>query len=364
MPAETSVSQSAVYRARPTLRLAGQEDLRVSELLIGMRIEESEGGMSTAELRFSNWASTTDAGAEYAFEDGSRLALGTAIEVYAGDETQARELFRGVVSGFEAEFAQGSPPELVVLAEDPLGRARMARRSKVYSDMSPADVVNAVANELGLRPSVQGLAEPIATWAQLNESDLAFLRRLLGRFDADLQIVGEELQVAPRGEVRRGELSLELHGQLARARVVADLAQQVTSITAAGWDPVAGSPVSAEVGSLSHGGPGAGTSGGDWLARALERRSEHLGHLALATDAEARAVAEAAFDQRARRFVRLDGVAEGNAQLRVGSHVAVSGLSARWDNSYYVVEARHRYDVRAGYRTEFVAECAYLGEGS
>ncbi|MCW5617366.1 MAG: hypothetical protein KIT32_19780, partial [Rhodocyclaceae bacterium] len=65
MPVETSVSQSAVYRARPTLRLTGQEDLRASELLIGMRIEESEGGMTSAELRFSNWASTTDGGAEY-----------------------------------------------------------------------------------------------------------------------------------------------------------------------------------------------------------------------------------------------------------------------------------------------------------
>jgi hypothetical protein len=128
--------------------------VRVSELLIGMRIEESEGGMTTAELRFSNWASTTDHRADHAFEDGSRIALGTAIEVYAGDETQARELFRGVVSGLEAEFVQGAPPELVVLAEDPLGRARMARRSKVYTDMSPADVVNAVASELGLRPSV------------------------------------------------------------------------------------------------------------------------------------------------------------------------------------------------------------------
>ena len=361
MPIETSVSQSAVYRARPTLRLAGQEDLRVSELLIGMRIEESEGGMTTAELRFSNWASTTDNRAEYAFEDGSRITLGTAIEVYAGDETQARELFRGVVSGLEAEFVQGSPPELVVLAEDPLGRARMARRSKVYTDMSPADVVSAVANELGLRPSVTGLAEPTGTWAQLNESDLAFLRRLVGRFDGDLQIVGEELQVAPRGEVHRGELTLELHGQLARARVVADLSQQVTAVTTAGWDPVGGSAVSGEASSLTHGGPGSGTSGADWLGRALAGRSEHLGHLAVATDAEARAVAEAAFDQRARRFVRLDGVAEGNAQLRVGTTVAVTGLSARWDNSYYVVEARHRYDVRAGYRTEFVGECSYWG---
>jgi len=362
MPVEPSVSQSAVYRARPTLRLAGQEDVRVSELLIGMRIEESEGGMTTAELRFSNWASTTDHRADHAFEDGSRIALGTAIEVYAGDETQARELFRGVVSGLEAEFVQGAPPELVVLAEDPLGRARMARRSKVYTDMSPADVVNAVANELGLRPSVSGLAEPRGTWAQLNESDLAFLRRLLGRFDGDLQIVGEELQVAPRGDVRRGELTLELHGQLARARVVADLSQQVTKVTTAGWDAVGGSAVSGEASSLAHGGPGSGSSGADWLGRALEARSEHLGHLAVATDAEARAVAEAAFDQRARRFVRLDGVAEGNAQLRVGSNVAVSGLSPRWDNTYYVVEVRHRYDVRAGYRTEFIAECAYLGE--
>lgn len=110
MPVETSVSRAAVYRARPTLRLAGQEDLRASELLIGMRIEESEGGMTRAELRFSNWASTSDGNAEYAFEDGSRITLGTAIEVYSGDEIQPRELFRGVVSGLEAEFAPGAPP--------------------------------------------------------------------------------------------------------------------------------------------------------------------------------------------------------------------------------------------------------------
>lgn len=357
---ETSVSQQAVYSARPTLRLAGQADERVSELLIEMRVAEAEGGMSTAELRFSNWVSTS-AGAESGFEDGSRLALGTAIEVYAGEETAPREIFRGVISAMEAEFGQGTPPELTVMAEDPLAKARMARRSKVYADMSPADVVRQVANGLGLRPTVQGLSAPVGTWAQLNESDLAFLRRLVGRFDGDLQIVGEELQVSPRGEVRRGELSLELHGQLARARVVADLAYQVSKLTTGGWDPVGGSAVGGEATRPTHGGPGSGTHGSDWLMRALDERAEHLGHLAVSTDAEAQAIAEAAFDRRARRFVRLEGVAEGNPQLRVGTHVAVSGMSARFDNTYYVVEACHRYDVHAGYRTEFVGECAYLG---
>ena len=56
---ETALTSAEIYRARPTLRLAGAEDERASEVLIGMRMEECEGGMSTVELRLSNWASLT-----------------------------------------------------------------------------------------------------------------------------------------------------------------------------------------------------------------------------------------------------------------------------------------------------------------
>ena len=66
-----------------------------------------------------------------------------------------------------------------------------------------------------------GLDEPVATWVQLDETDLAFLRRLLGRFNADLQIVGTSLQVALRGDAGRGSLELQLYGQLARVRITA-----------------------------------------------------------------------------------------------------------------------------------------------
>jgi uncharacterized protein len=65
--------------------LAGAEDPRTSELLIGMRMKETEGGMSAPELRFSNWASLTNGGAEYAFGAGAKLKLGAEIAVYAGD---------------------------------------------------------------------------------------------------------------------------------------------------------------------------------------------------------------------------------------------------------------------------------------
>ena len=196
---ETSISQEAIYRARPTLRFAGEEDIRASELILSMRMEENEGGMSTLELRLSNVASTTDGGAELAFD--AELAaearrrdrgLRRRRSAAARDLSRPRHRHR---SGLQDA---ASPPELTVLAEDALARARMARRSKTYADMAPADVARAIAGDLGLRPVIAGLDSPVGTWAQINESDLAFLRRLLARFDADVQVVGEELHVSPR----------------------------------------------------------------------------------------------------------------------------------------------------------------------
>jgi Bacteriophage probable baseplate hub protein len=359
--AETPVSQEVIYRARPTLRFAGEEDIRASELILSMRMEENEGGMSTLELRLSNLASTTDGGAELAFGADSKLKLGAALEVYAGDEAQPREIFRGNVTAIEADFRIGSPPELTVLAEDALARARMARRSKTYSDMAPADVTRAIASDLGLRPVIAGLDSPTGTWAQINESDLAFLRRLLARFDADVQVVGEELHVSPRGDVRRGGIELALYSQLARARVIADLADQVTSSTARGWNAADGAAVDGTATSGTHLGPGQGREGAAVLREALDERAEHVGHLAVATRDEAQAVAEAAYDLRARRFVTVEATAEGNAQLRVGAHVTLSELNAQFDNTYYVVRACHLFDVHQGYRTDFRAECAFLG---
>ena len=358
---ETSLSQSAVYSARPTVRIGGEADERITELVMAMRMEESEGGMSNLEMRFSNLAPTVDGDAELAFNADSTLRLGAEIGVYAGDATQPAEIFRGKVSSMELEYRVGNGPELTVLAEDALAAARRARASKVYVDKSPAEVVREVAADLGLRPVISGLDSPTGTWAQLNESALAFLRRLLARFDADLQIVGEELQISSRGDVRRGSVELALFGQLARVRVSADLAHQVSKITARGWNAMDGTHVTGEASSGTHLGPGSGRNGKSVLEEALESRAEHIGHVAVASDAEAQAVAQAAFDLRARRFVRAEGTAEGNPRLRVGTNVTLTGMSQQFDNTYYIVRACHLYDLQQGYRTDFSAECAYLG---
>ncbi|GAC1627015.1 MAG: phage late control D family protein [Nevskia sp.] len=358
--AEGSTSAATVYRARPTLRLAGREDARLSTLLLTMRMEESEGGMSSLELRLSNWASAEDGSADFAFGAGAALKLGAVIQVYVGDETQPRELFKGRITALEGDFVGHAPPELVVLAEDALMSARLARHSRTFADATPADVARTIASELGLQPVITGCDAPSGTWAQFNESNLAFLRRLLQRIDADLQIVGDELQISPRGEVQRGSLELAYGSQLLSARVVADLADQVTGISTRGWNPQSGSAVQARITRGTQIGPGAGTDGASTLREAFGERSEHLGHVSVATDAEAEAVATAAFDLRARRDVRVDGRTEGKALLRVGTRVRLSRLAPQFCNTYYIARTRHLYDQREGYRTEFGGECAYL----
>lgn len=357
---ETPTTALAVYSPRPTLRVNGQDVTKVSELLLAMEMTEQEGGLSSLELRFGNVASNPEGGSGWAFEDGESLTLGAEIAVYAGDETAPQEIFQGLITALEAEFPEEGPPELVVLAEDKLQSGRMARRSQTYADTSLKDIAEEIANRLGLTPVITGLTDTIGTRVQLNESDLAFLRRLLHRYDADVQVVGGELQVSPRSDVRRGQMELTLHSQLRKARVIADLAHQVTEVTVGGWNPDQGRAVLG----TSRGdapGPGSGQTGAQILRQAIAERPHHISHLAVGTEDEAQATAAAAFDQRARRFVVVEGWAEGNPALRVGTHLTLTGLGPRFENTYYVVRACHRYDLQQGYQTEFEAESAFWG---
>ena len=142
---ETKLSPLAVYSAQPTVRINAQEYPKVSESILAMEMVEQNGGMSALELRLSNVVSDPNGGANLAFEDNQILKLGATIALYAGDATAPQEIFQGAITGLEIDFPESGPPDLTILAEDVFQRARMARQSKVHTDVSIADL----ARQLG-----------------------------------------------------------------------------------------------------------------------------------------------------------------------------------------------------------------------
>jgi uncharacterized protein len=79
------------------------------------------------------------------------------------------------------------------------------------------------------------------------------------------------------------------------------------------------------------------------------------------SEPEARTMAEARYRQRARRFLRGSGMADGNAAIRVGTTLDLKGLGNLFDGKYYVTLVRHTFDLRDGYRTAFEVERPGIG---
>lgn len=350
-----------VISARPTVQISGLDMPALTQNIVRMRMREAAGGLSSLELVLSDVISVPDGGAVFGGTTRSPTVLGAPIKVFTGDTQSPREIFDGMITAVETEVGPTTSPLFTVLAEDRLFQARKTRKTRSFTKVSPADLVNKIATELSLTPQVRdGLDAPAGDWTQMNESDLAFLRRVLERFDADIQAVDDKLQAGPNARDPRTKVTLTLGQNLLRARITADLADQAAEVRVASFDPATGKPVTATA-SDGQLGPGSGKNGAAVLRDKFSPWREHAGHLGPMTSTEADKVARALYGRRARRFVRIDGAAQGDGNIRVGTHATIAGVNPLFANIYVLTEITHRFDLDTGYLTEFLGECACMG---
>jgi phage protein D len=327
-----------------------------------MRMREALGGLSSMELAFVD-SIATDSGCDFAANSGSPLQLGAGVRVFAGAATTgAGEIFDGQVTAIECEICQGAPPLFTVLAEDRLFPARRRRRTRLFEAMSLGDVVGELASDFGLTPEVrEGVDTTARDWMQADETDLAFLRRILGRFDCDMQVVADRLQVGRVGMDQRSLVTLTMGDTILAARITADVAEQVSTIRKASFDPATGEAVESEEDSTGFG-PGEGRSGPEILEEKFSTVAMHCGRSGPLNDGDAALLARIEGEKRARSFVQLDCTARGDPGLRVGSWVQVDGVNPMFAIQFSIRQAVHRWVQEVGFRTDFLAECAYLKE--
>ena len=344
--------------ARPTITVAGQGKPELAEGLLSLLVVENTNGLYRCEALVGNWG-TVNNNIGFLYFDRSLLDFGKSFQVKLGTNV----IFDGRIMGLEAHFPEGRAPEITVLAEDRFQDLRMTRRTRTFMDISDSDVFNQVANEHGLSPSIDVTGPTYKVLAQVNQSDLAFLRERARAIDAELWMDGSTLHAQSHTKRNGGTLEATYGGDLREFSVLADLAEQRTSVSVNGWDVASKAGLQYEAtDSIISGELNGDSSGASILSSALGQRKEALVHTVPLTSQEAQAEAEAFFKMSARRFVTGRGIADANSQLQVGSFVNLLGLGPLFSGKYYLSEVKHLFDGTCGIRTEFTAERPGLGQ--
>ncbi|HEX5705802.1 MAG TPA: hypothetical protein VFX96_00790 [Pyrinomonadaceae bacterium] len=352
MPDDAPISS-----ARPTITVGGSDNASLAEGLLGLVVAEDTHGLYRCEATFGNWGAS-GSGVNYLYFDRRTLDFGKSFQIKLG----ADKIFDGRITGLEAQFPDHEGPRIVVLAEDRFQDLRMTRRTRTFADTSDKDIFSRIANDHGLSPSVSVNGPTHKVLAQVNQSDLAFMRERARAVDAEVWMDGNTLNAKSRTGRNTGTRELTYGGNLRQFAVTADLAHQRTSVTVGGWDVAGKSAVKHEAEeSVVQGELGSDESGAAVLKSALGARKESISHAVPFTSEEAQGRAESYFRAMARRFVVGRGVAEADARLRVGSYVELKNVGPLFGGKYYLCEVRHLFDGAHGIRTFFTAERPGIG---
>ncbi|MCX9158487.1 contractile injection system protein, VgrG/Pvc8 family [Niveibacterium sp. 24ML] len=349
--------QDALRSSRPTIVIDGETYPAVASALRELALCDSDAGLAHGSLTLENWG-PRNGGTDYQYFDLRVFDFGKKLEVRLGDDV----LFKGRISAIEASFDEGAPPTITVLAEDRLQSLRMSRRTRVFEDMSDADVIRQIANDHGLQAEVSLSGDTHRVLAQANDTDLAFLRERARRGGFEIWADGDTLHAAERSSRRAAPVTLTTGASLRSFRVVADLAHQVSSVSIGGWDVAAKDALKGEAEASSLSSEGGGQRGADLVSSKLSARTEAVTHSFPATASEADAIARAWLAQRARRFVVAHGVTETTSDLKVGARIKIEGVGPLFKGDYDLVGVTHRFDNRIGLRTEIALERAWIGE--
>jgi phage protein D len=300
-------------------------------------------GVAHAELVVTNWGlADGEREPDMIFQD---LGLGARIEIRLGEEDPTR-VFDGEVTAIEERYGEGAP-QLILLLQDPLHHLARRRNSRAFEDQSLDDIVQTLAGESGLRADAN-VSSIVSTFHQVNESDLAFLFRLLGRFDVALRLADGAVR-ARSEEADPAPITMDAQDNANRVRVIADLNHQPSRSQVLGFNPDNGEATSASADALPS--PPAGTTAAATLDQLGWDGEEVVPRPFARSQAEADAYALVHFGRQAGRFLSGDIQCQGEPTLRSGREIELQGVSERLRGTYRVTHAVHRFDGEAGYET-------------
>jgi phage protein D len=340
--AETSLLLSQFY-----IKIAGQQAAEsLMHALVNATVESSLHLPDTATLTLHDPDGT--------WVDYAEFAPGKTLEIAAKAGQTENPLFNGEIVELESDFFPGDR-RVVVRAFDRLHRLARGRHVRSFLNVTDADIVRKIAQEVGLTAKVGPTTTVHPYVLQDNTSNLDFLRERAAMLGYLLFVEEKVLHCEAHG-AHTNTITLTYNQDLSEFHPRMTTVDQVNSVTASGWDPTTRSSVLGKA-QTARGVPNLGleTAGGDVASKAYGFTSDVLvADRPIRTQAVADKLAQATLDRRAGRYVEAEGTTRGNPHLLAGVLVDVKELGVRFSGKYFVTGATHTYGGDAGYLTRFM----------
>ncbi|GAA2095505.1 hypothetical protein GCM10009841_06660 [Microlunatus panaciterrae] len=267
-------------------------------------------------------------------------------------EGASRELFEGEVVAIRHHLGPDGTHRVVLRGFDRSHRLRQNAPIRTMTDLTVADLVQAVAGDYGLGVDAETPGPRLPRVIQQGQSDLDLVSRLVAEAGLWWQLDQDQDQLRlsswrPSGDLRR----LTWGEDLLEVTVASDATAATDSVRALGWDPVERAVWDVTA---------TGAQGGASVAAQLDRlggsgERVQAGRIWASTD-QAEGSARAELEARARAAVTLRAVVRGDAEWRPGDLLQIEGVDTDLAGPHQITMVEHLVDAVSGYVCILAAE--------
>ena len=302
------------------------QGLSESGMLVGVRIDQRLNMPAACEL-------TLEPQSKAGFLLGKP---GERIELRVGGPDE-RLLFAGEVCAREVIHAAKAAPRVVVRAYDGLIELVRAQRVRAHVGVTPADLLEELAGEAGLRVSSDERGPVFAHLLQAHQTNLALCADICARAGLYFHLAENTLELFP---LSRSEPAWKpVHDDDVLRLESTESNTAAPTIKAWGWHPRSDEIFSAETNA------------------AVATRGERLMTSHHVDDApQTRAAVRGVAERNAARCSQMLALCTGDARLRPGVRVFFPHHAGVADDGYLVCRAIHRFSTETGYVTEISSE--------
>ncbi|MBI1298424.1 VgrG-related protein [bacterium] len=283
-------------------------------------------------------------GGTFTYMESSRFVLGAEVKVFVLDSSPEQVVFQGEIVALEPIFEQNGRSSFVVRAYDKMHRLHRGKHIRTFINVTYSDVIQQILGAAGVSiGAIQPRTTVYEFLIQNNQTNMEWLAMVADMLGYQYYMEAGLFHFKPIPPPGASTVSLEWREELRSFRPHITTTHQPSEVMVNGWDQVKkktiigratkGHAVTADLDAVTASGPVTAAS-------KFGKAPSIVVTIPVPDVNTAQHIATGQIQDIGGEFVRADGVALGNAEVKPGHYVEVKG-TGNYSGKFFVTSVRH-----------------------